>query len=122
MKNLFVCFICFLLSIIAIAEEKVEIANILIKGNKITKGDIILRELTFKKGDLLHTTILEEKIQQSKQNLTNLMLFNFNDISTENNNGETNIIVEVVERWYIWPFPILEISERNFNVWWDEFK
>ncbi|OUV72722.1 MAG: hypothetical protein CBC83_05960 [Flavobacteriales bacterium TMED123] len=122
MKNLFVCFIFFFLSIIAIAQEKIEITNILIKGNKITKGDIILRELTFKKGDLLHPTMLEDKIQQSKQNLTNLMLFNFNDISTENNNGETNIIVEVVERWYIWPYPILEISERNFNVWWDEFK
>ena len=49
------------------------------------------------------------------------MLFNFNNISTENNNGKTDIIIEVVERWYIWPYPILEISERNFNVWWDEF-
>ena len=122
MKNLFVCFICFFLSITGIAQEKVEIANITIKGNKITKEGIILRELTFKKGDFLNPTILDYKIEQSKENLTNLMLFNFNNISAENHNGKTDIIIEVVERWYIWPYPILEISERNFNVWWDEFK
>ena len=37
MKNLFAWIICFFLSIATIAQEKVEIANITIKGNKITK-------------------------------------------------------------------------------------
>ena len=27
-----------------------------------------------------------------------------------------------MERWYVWPNPIFELSERNFNVWWHDFK
>ena len=30
--------------------------------------------------------------------------------------------IKVIERWYIWPYPILEISERNFNVFWDRLR
>ncbi|MEE2699884.1 MAG: BamA/TamA family outer membrane protein [Bacteroidota bacterium] len=122
MKNLFAFIFCFFFSIVTFSQEKVEIVDISIKGNKITNDEIILRELTFKKGDLLNSELLEEKVKDSKENLTNLMLFNFTDISIEKNEEKVNILVEVVERWYIWPYPIVELSERNFNVWWDEFK
>ena len=50
------------------------------------------------------------------------MLFNFTDISIEENDNRADIFIEVVERWYIWPYPIFELSERNFNMWWNEFK
>ena len=36
--------------------------------------------------------------------------------------NKINFTIDLVERWYIWPYPILEISERNFNVWWDDFQ
>ena len=121
-KNLFAFFIFCCFSIIVYSQEKIEITNIIITGNKITKDDVLLRELTFKKGDVLSQASLEGKIKESKENLTNLMLFNFNHITFENNTEKTDVYIEVVERWYIWPYPILEISERNFNVWWDEFK
>ena len=107
-----------------ISKDNIEhqISKIIITGNNVTKESIILRELSFKKGDLIDISKLKKIEDESKVNLTNLNLFNF--ITINNTVKEKNIIIsiEVIERWYIWPYPILEISERNFNVWWDEFK
>ena len=122
MRKYLICFITTFIFYQGFTQEKILIDNITIVGNKITKETIILREITFKKGDFLSQTEIDIKTKQSKENLVNLNLYNFVDISSENSGGETNIIIEVVERWYIWPYPILELSERNFNVWWDEFK
>ena len=122
MKNFFIYFFVFFLSIAALSQEKIEVSTITIKGNKITKADIILRELSFKKGEVLSYELLEKKINDSKENITNLMLFNFTDISIDENDNRADIFIEVVERWYIWPYPIFELSERNFNMWWNEFK
>ena len=120
-----ICLIFFITTFIfyqGFTQEKVLIDNIIIVGNNITKQEIILRELTFKKGEVLSQKQIEEKIKQSKENLTNLSLFNFVDIKSAARNAKADIIIDVVERWYIWPYPILELSERNFNVWWNEFK
>ena len=107
-----------------VSKDNIEhqISKIIITGNKITKESIILRELSFKKGDLIDISKLKKIEDESKVNLTNLNLFNFITISNTVNEKNIIILIEVIERWYIWPYPILEISERNFNVWWDEFK
>lgn len=104
------------------AQEKIHVRNIKITGNHITKADIILRELTLKQGDSITIYDLDKEIQKSKENLTNLLLFNFVFIRAEQEENSIDIFVEVKERWYLWPYPIIEISERNFNVWWDEFQ
>ena len=120
-KNLIYFFILFI-PFFSFSQDKLQINNITIKGNKITKEEIILRELTFQKKDVLSKKILDEKIKESEENLTNLMLFNFSEISTEIEASKANITIKIVERWYIWPYPIIELSERNFNVWWNEFQ
>ena len=77
-KNLFAFFIFCCFSIIVYSQEKIEITNIIITGNKITKDDVLLRELTFKKGDIV--TIQETKpisklktwiVQNSKKEAVN---------------------------------------------------
>ena len=122
MRKYLICFITTFVFYQGFTQEKIIIDNIIIAGNNITKQEIILRELTFKKGEGLSQKQIEEKIKQSKENLTNLSLFNFVDIKSAARNAKADIIIDVVERWYIWPYPILELSERNFNVWWNEFK
>ena len=122
MRKYLICFITTFIFYQGFTQEKILIDNITIVGNNITKEAIILRELTFKKGEGLSQKQIEEKIKQSKENLTNLSLFNFVDIKSATRNAKADIIIDVVERWYIWPYPILELSERNFNVWWKEFK
>ena len=103
-------------------NKQYKINKIIITGNELTKDRIVLRELSFKKDDLIQLGQINKQIQLSKSNLTNLNLFNFITITHEITNNEVTFNIELVERWYIWPYPILEVSERNFNVWWQDFK
>jgi|ERR1039458_76824 outer membrane protein assembly factor BamA len=95
--------------------------DIFIIGNTITKNTIILRELTFTKGSVIDSVSLKQHLQRSKENIYNTSLFNSVDVTyfvVENN--VINITIFLKERWYLWPVPIFEIRERNFNVWWEE--
>ena len=106
----------------SLANKFLNISEIKIKGNKKTKKEIILRELDFEVGEKISTIELNTKISDAKKNLTNLNLFNFIDFNIKKNKNTVTIEIELVERWYVWPYPIFEISERNFNVWWNDFK
>tara|TARA_B100001758_G_scaffold247951_1_gene268971 strand:+ start:5181 stop:6566 length:1386 start_codon:yes stop_codon:yes gene_type:complete len=103
---------------VAFGQNNITLKSVHIEGNIITKNEIIQRELAFNIGESYTSLVLEKKIQESIDNLQNLELFNFIDIQQDQN----TIVITVVERWYFWPYPILEISERNFNTWWNEFK
>jgi outer membrane protein assembly factor BamA len=94
---------------------KVFINSITIIGNKKTKRDIILRELTFQEGDSVFQSGLAAEVQRSKENLLNTSLFNFVEVFYKQDVQE--ILVIVSERWYIWPLPIFELVDRNFNEW-----
>ncbi len=94
------------------------IKNIEIQGNKSTKDFIIYRELLFKVGDTLSNSSLNEKLMASKNNLTNLSLFNFVNIDTLHwGVDEIKVTIKVLERWYLWPIPVLEIPNQELNTW-----
>ena len=118
MKKFSLIFFLFFSSPFVFSQSETTILNIEILGNNKTKKEIILREVTFQKNKNYNQDILKKKIKESTENLNNLKLFNFVEI-TQN---EGNIYIEVTEKWYFWPYPVFEISERNFNTWWDEFK
>jgi outer membrane protein assembly factor BamA len=99
----------------------VRIDSIGLTGNKITREVIILREIIFNPGDLVEERKLDSLILRSRENLINTLLFNFVEISKSYSSADSsgvNILINVTERWYIWPTPILKLSDRNFNVWW----
>ena len=122
MKSIVSTTILVLITSIVFGQEKIIISNINISGNKITKKEIIIRELVFYINSITTKIELEDNITESQKNLTNLKLFNFNEIDYTIIDSLVEIDIEVVERWYFWPYPIFEISERNFNSWWNEFK
>ena len=94
------------------------IKKIEIWGNKTTKSWIILRELSFKEGDTLSRFELLNRFEASKQNLTNTSLFNFIDLRfVLEDSINTTVYIIVTERWYLWPRPIFELAETNFNSW-----
>ncbi|HPG06007.1 MAG TPA: BamA/TamA family outer membrane protein [Saprospiraceae bacterium] len=104
-------------------STNVVIDDILIIGNKKTKNYIINRELTFAEKDTLPIIELAEAIPQSERNLLNTQLFNYVSINIIDWNTQKNRVVieiEVREAWYIFPAPIFELADRNFNVWWVE--
>jgi outer membrane protein assembly factor BamA len=101
----------------------ITINRVLIIGNKITRDQIISRELTLKPGDTIRNYKLKETLLWDKRKIYNLRLFNVVDIRVlEMSANSIDLLVEVEERWYTWPIPIFELSDRNFNEWWQTYK
>lgn len=98
----------------------VVIQKIRLTGNKTTRPHIVFRELTFSTGDTMPVCDLKKKTERSRQNLLNTSLFNFVTItSTVVDSNKIAVDISMAERWYLFPVPIFEIAERNFNVWWE---
>lgn len=103
----------------------VVIDSITIKGNKKSRATIILRELPFKTGDTVTLNQLPGKVEWGKQQILNTSLFKSASITYKNWEGTTNhihLLIEVEEMWYIYPIPLFELADRNFNVWWVDHK
>ncbi len=101
----------------------VTIDSITIKGNRTTRAAIILREMLFREGDTISLDELPEKLKRSELLIMNTGLFNCASIHYKNWEGETNkihLLAEVDEAWYVFPVPVFELADRNFNVWWVE--
>jgi outer membrane protein assembly factor BamA len=108
-------------SISSLPENKIIIRKILIEGNRRTRENVILRELTFKTGDSVSQDGLMNQFEKSKNQLHNLGLFNQEIINIINwNNNSVDVLITVKERWYTIPVPAFNLYDRNFNVWWVE--
>jgi len=117
-KKLFLIFI--LLSVFAqvFSRDYVIVGDISIKGNKRTKEQVILREFTFESGDTLSVSDFEKQLQKTRENIYNLHLFNFVEADTFfYDSNIVNVNITVLERWYVWPIPIVEHAGRNFGAW-----
>lgn len=101
------------------------ISRITLKGNKITRPKIILREMKFCEGDTLTESSLAQTLDESRKNIFNTGLFNVVELDTgllASHPIELEVTVTVIERWYIWPIPYIEFPNRNINTWletWD---
>ncbi len=100
----------------------VTINRVLIIGNKITKERIISRELSLRPGDTVSTKRIGKILVLDQRKIYNLRLFNTVTIQwLELSPDEVDLLVEVNERWYTFPVPIFELSDRNFNEWWQNY-
>lgn len=99
------------------STEKVLIKNIELTGNKITRREIILRELVFSINDSIRETEIEDQLKLCQENLINTSLFNYVNINYRINNNDLTLIISVEERWYTWPIPVLEQADRNLPSW-----
>jgi outer membrane protein assembly factor BamA len=104
----------------SIAQDTVvTIGKIYITGHKKTRIEIIKRELDFTEGLEITKSKLLELIQQNKQKLINTRLFVAVEIiplmMTSTN---ADILIQLKERWYIFPVPIFKLADRNFTEWW----
>ncbi|MCU0347200.1 MAG: BamA/TamA family outer membrane protein [Saprospiraceae bacterium] len=107
-----------------ISTSHVTIRKIHVEGNRRTKADIILRELDFVENDTISLATLTARLQENELNVLNTGLFTAANFSFKEWVGSTNevgLLITVREGWYIFPFPILEMADRNFNIWWDTY-
>lgn len=95
------------------------IDNIFITGNNKTRDKIILRELSVEKGKMYPINTLNEILQADRNKIYNTKLFNTVEVGLlELNFEKVDVVVKVTERWYLFPIPLIDIIDRNFNDWW----
>ncbi|MEP7266057.1 MAG: BamA/TamA family outer membrane protein [Saprospiraceae bacterium] len=123
MKRFSFLFILTLITV-SINAQSLFIDSILYEGNTKTKNYIIRRELNFKENDTISLAGLTQKFNQNRSRILNTGLFKDVYLNIKSWNTESNhisILIKVQEAWYIYPIPIFELADRNFNVWWDQF-
>jgi outer membrane protein assembly factor BamA len=97
------------------------IDSISVYGNKTTKSSTIFREMHLQVGDSILQTDLMAQLKKNEAHLLNTSLFATAQIKVKDwQANHVHLEVAVKEKWYIYPIPIIEISDRNFNVWWVE--
>jgi outer membrane protein assembly factor BamA len=100
----------------------IHINRIFILGNRITRDQIVLRELTLKQGDVIYNLDLPAILERDKKKLINTRLFNTVEIRPlELQPDQVDLLIDLNERWYTFPAPIFELSDRNFNEWWQTY-
>jgi len=94
------------------------IKHIIISGNKRTREETILRELSFREGEAFLLNELVDKFAETKKQLMNTGLFRSVVVSLNSLRGyDVYVSIAVEERWYIYPIPFIKVVDRNFNEW-----
>jgi outer membrane protein assembly factor BamA len=95
-------------------DSSMTIQNIVIMGNDVTDDNVILRELLIHLGDPPD----ESKLLESRRRLMNLYLFNRVEFKLYPQDEKSLILlIEVTEKIYFYPLPILTIQERDWSKW-----
>jgi outer membrane protein assembly factor BamA len=115
--------LCYLATIIR-AQDYVIIDTILIEGNVRTKDEVIFRELDIKIKDTLSLEDLSKRMLLNEKRLLSIGLFTWADINIrqwdiESRRATMNIVLR--ENWFIYPYIIFDLADRNFDVWRKEF-
>lgn len=91
--------------------ESIQIDSIKISGNEKTEEFIILRELTFKNGDIVTGKIL----RFNRERVYSLRLFNRVEFII-NNALKINILeIHVYESWYLYPLPFVKADNGDLE-------
>ncbi len=101
--------------------DSIKITSIELTGNKKTHANIILRELDVNKNDFVAVADTANICLINKNKIFNTNLFvtvNLFLTPIDAINYRLNIVLK--ERWYIFPIPIFELADRNFNEWWNQ--
>lgn len=88
------------------------VAGYAVFGNAVTRPEVILREMTLEPGD----TISADELEFCRARIYSLGLFNAVDISYPPMDS-TVLIIEVEERWFYYPVPMLGVVDRDLNHW-----
>lgn len=94
------------------------INNIRVTGNKKTREKVILRELPFKTGETYELSELVRAFELGKRQLLNTALFIDVVVAMDKTDGyNMDVLIDVRERWYIFPVPYFKPVDRNLNQW-----
>lgn len=98
-------------SLSAGSRKSFRVDSISVTGNKTTKQEIILRELTFSPGDY----ITENDILFNRERIFSLSLFSNVTMDMLNEDGKNVLRIDVQESWYIWPVPFADVKDNTIK-------
>lgn len=101
-------------------SENVVLTQINLEGNNVTKPSVIYRELLINVGDTVSEQQFNELLNESRENVLNMSVFNFVDFVVDDDSVVQNgkvLTIKMVERWYVWPIPYLHYADRNLISW-----
>ena len=123
MKRITLCISLALLVCGFMNASDICISEIRISGNKKTKDLTIMRELPFRKGEIMPEDKLIHQLQVATEHLNNTSLFNYVDIDYMPDTLDREdclsciVTIHVEERWYYWPQVSLKLEDRNLSNW-----
>lgn len=86
--------------------------RILISGNSLTKDFVVLREMTLRPGSV----ITRRALDYDRDRIYSLGLFTQVELHIIPSAApKASVLVIVSERWYIYPYPILGIKDRDWE-------
>ncbi|MCW8850008.1 MAG: hypothetical protein OQJ81_08550 [Melioribacteraceae bacterium] len=91
--------------------KSIKIESITILGNETTEDYIILRELDFKKNEMVSNF----QLNYNQERVYSLGIFNKVKFEIQDSLGKYNLIIRVEESWYIYPLPYLQLRENSFR-------
>ena len=104
--------------LLPIKSTELKVGEIQVSGNKKTRLQIILREIPFKTGESYPLAVLVKKFEDARRQLMNTALFHTVVVAAKHFDGDlVTIVVEVKERWYLFPLPYFKPVDRNLNQW-----
>lgn len=92
-----------------VALARTRVVAVVVQGNRRTKAETILREMSTQVGDSLD----HGAIEVDRKRIQNLGLFNRVDIQPLLLEKGVLLLVNVSERWYFFPFPIFFYNDND---------
>ncbi len=97
---------------IDVRDSALVVADVILSGNSQTKDFVILREMSMRRG----VRITRQLIDYDKNRIYSLGLFNRVEIDLIPAVDSTaTLVVNVHERWYIFPYPIFGLTDRDWS-------
>ncbi|MCU0453226.1 MAG: BamA/TamA family outer membrane protein [Bacteroidetes bacterium] len=85
------------------------VREVIIRGNVRTQATVILREMSLRPG----APLTDEGLQRDRERIYNLQLFNRVEVDAHRLGDSADVYVSVDERWYVFPYPIVNILHRD---------
>ncbi len=99
-------------SLITIGKtDSIRVDSISITGNNVTEKFVILRELTFKEGDI----VTGKTLDYNRERVFSLGLFNKVKLNIIDRIKFTELNIDVSESWYIYPLPFLTLRDNTIK-------
>lgn len=107
-----------------VSAQKVRVEDISIEGLRRTRSYILERELSFKKGDSIDLKDITTLFAFNEKRLLNTNLVveaKFNITQLDLDGSKVFIGIRAREGLYLYPAPLLEFLDNDFNKWWRNY-